>query len=107
MVCSTLTTTPPLQARQLEGSRCIVSLGLFRGVSVQSPVVQASESGFTTIAAGLMVFLDPFDHFIPEPTILVFYDMIKDFPHLSGMTLGVPVRPLIATDICNISSDGT
>ncbi len=54
-----------------------------------------------------MVFLDPFDHFIPEPTILVFYDMIKDFPHLSGMTLGVSVRPLIATDICNISSDGT
>jgi hypothetical protein len=32
--------------------RCIVSLGLCRGVSVRSPVVQASESGLASITAG-------------------------------------------------------
>jgi hypothetical protein len=53
-----------------------------------------------------MGFFHWFDHFIRELTILVFYDMIADFPfYWHG--LDALVCPLIAIGICNVFLDGT
>ena len=73
-------------------------LGLSWGVSVRSPVVQASESGLTSHRRGFdgvffLICLNPF-YPVNEPTISVcFFSSLRHdyrFPQLHGVDFGCP-----------------